>query len=180
MVNIAQAQKGVYGARMMGGGFGGCVIVLAEPSAAAAVRKTLEVEYPKRTAALPEWKAAGGKQVSRRVGFVHIACVPFLAPFPSTPVAQRLRVVAFQRESRRWSKHTSCRARNVVVSRRPGDRLRDDARRRRVADVARHRRRDRRRRALEVNRVDLSPTTSGREAADQARVAARRERRPRQ
>ena len=49
MVEIAREQPGCLGARMMGGGFGGCVIVLCEPARAAAVRAKLEEQYPRRT-----------------------------------------------------------------------------------------------------------------------------------
>jgi len=48
MVDIAQSSEGVYGARMMGGGFGGCAIVLVDPSKVKAVTARLESEYKKR------------------------------------------------------------------------------------------------------------------------------------
>ena len=37
----AWAQPGCYGARLLGGGFGGCVAVLAEAKAAASVRRAM-------------------------------------------------------------------------------------------------------------------------------------------
>jgi len=49
MVDIAQSTEGVYGARMMGGGFGGCAIVLLKPEYQDKVIKRLEIEYKKRT-----------------------------------------------------------------------------------------------------------------------------------
>lgn len=49
MVNIARNCDGVYGARMMGGGFGGCSIVLAKPESVTSVISTLNKEYKKQT-----------------------------------------------------------------------------------------------------------------------------------
>jgi len=49
MVEIAQSCEGVYGARMMGGGFGGCAIVLVRPQHQESIIKKLESEYKKRT-----------------------------------------------------------------------------------------------------------------------------------
>jgi galactokinase len=48
MVEIAQSCDGVYGARMMGGGFGGCAIVLVHPDKVKPVTAKLEAEYKKR------------------------------------------------------------------------------------------------------------------------------------
>ena len=42
---IAQATPGVFGARMMGGGFGGCVIALVEADAAAAAQTAIQERY---------------------------------------------------------------------------------------------------------------------------------------
>jgi galactokinase len=41
IVDLAGATPGVHGARMTGGGFGGCAVVLAEPGAAEALERTL-------------------------------------------------------------------------------------------------------------------------------------------
>lgn len=49
MVNIARSCDGVYGARMMGGGFGGCAIVCAKPEKAKDIINTLNFEYKKKT-----------------------------------------------------------------------------------------------------------------------------------
>ena len=45
IVDIASATPGVFGARMTGGGFGGCAVVLATPDAAAGLRSTLPEAY---------------------------------------------------------------------------------------------------------------------------------------
>jgi len=49
IVEIAQSCPGVYGARMMGGGFGGCAIVLVAPDQVKAVTQRIETEYKKKT-----------------------------------------------------------------------------------------------------------------------------------
>jgi galactokinase len=45
LARIAQTTKGVYGARMMGGGFGGSVIALADPSHVAAAQAHIVATY---------------------------------------------------------------------------------------------------------------------------------------
>ena len=45
IVEIATAIPGVFGARMTGGGFGGCAVVLATPDAAASLRANLPEAY---------------------------------------------------------------------------------------------------------------------------------------
>jgi galactokinase len=42
---IAQATKGVYGARMMGGGFGGSVIALVDPAQLETARAAIVKDY---------------------------------------------------------------------------------------------------------------------------------------
>lgn len=49
MCELALGVKGVYGARMMGGGFGGCVLALADASASRNFRRTVNKEYRRRT-----------------------------------------------------------------------------------------------------------------------------------
>ena len=49
LVEIAVEQTGVYGARMTGGGFGGCVICLVETSYAKSVEVSIRKEYKERT-----------------------------------------------------------------------------------------------------------------------------------
>ncbi len=45
LVRIVHGQDGVYGARMMGGGFGGCTINLVHPDAVGQVRDRIEREF---------------------------------------------------------------------------------------------------------------------------------------
>lgn len=53
MVELANCQKGVYGARMTGGGFGGCTINLVDAAHAQEVQQTLEQDYEARTGLSP-------------------------------------------------------------------------------------------------------------------------------
>ena len=48
LVEQAMTVRGVYGARMTGGGFGGCVVVLAQPRAVDPLRDHLKRTYPER------------------------------------------------------------------------------------------------------------------------------------
>jgi galactokinase len=45
LVDTARAVPGVYGARMTGGGFGGCAIALAGPAAAAEIGRAIPATY---------------------------------------------------------------------------------------------------------------------------------------
>ena len=49
LVEIAMCQEGVYGARMTGGGFGGCIVCFVQSDKAKHVMETLEKEYKERT-----------------------------------------------------------------------------------------------------------------------------------
>jgi galactokinase len=51
---IARDTPGVYGARMMGGGFGGCVIALAETAAAATALATITARYAEASGVTPD------------------------------------------------------------------------------------------------------------------------------
>jgi galactokinase len=53
MVELANDQEGVYGARMTGGGFGGCTINLVEAAHAQEVQRRLELDYQARTGLRP-------------------------------------------------------------------------------------------------------------------------------
>jgi galactokinase len=53
MLELANGQEGVYGARMTGGGFGGCTINLVEAAHAGEVRQGLEQGYEARTGLRP-------------------------------------------------------------------------------------------------------------------------------
>jgi galactokinase len=53
MVELANGQNGVYGARMTGGGFGGCTINLVDSVHAEDVQQKLEQNYETRTGLRP-------------------------------------------------------------------------------------------------------------------------------
>jgi len=53
MVELATSQEGVYGARMTGGGFGGCTISLVDAAHAEKVQQRLEQNYKARTGLKP-------------------------------------------------------------------------------------------------------------------------------
>jgi galactokinase len=53
MVELSNRQDGVYGARMTGGGFGGCTINLVEAAHAQEVQQRLELGYEARTGLRP-------------------------------------------------------------------------------------------------------------------------------
>jgi galactokinase len=54
MVEIAMAQPGVIGARMTGGGFGGCTINLVESAAVSDFKRRVAEEYSAKTRLIPE------------------------------------------------------------------------------------------------------------------------------
>lgn len=63
LVEIARQVQGVLGARMMGGGFGGCTINLLHDSAVEPLRLAVEEQYPAQTgrqATIDICRAAGG------------------------------------------------------------------------------------------------------------------------
>jgi galactokinase len=69
MVTIARALDGVYGARMTGGGFGGCVVALVENSATERVQARIRARYETETGRRPEvWVCAAGPGVGRHPG----------------------------------------------------------------------------------------------------------------
>ena len=49
IVEIASNVEGVYGARMMGAGFGGSALILVRSDGLEALVRTLATEYPQRT-----------------------------------------------------------------------------------------------------------------------------------
>jgi galactokinase len=53
MVSVARSQKGVYGARMTGAGFGGCTVALVERDAAPAVLREVRRLYAAATGLVP-------------------------------------------------------------------------------------------------------------------------------
>jgi galactokinase len=54
MVEIAMIQPGVIGARMTGGGFGGCTINLLHAEATDAFKRSVAIEYERRTHLRPD------------------------------------------------------------------------------------------------------------------------------
>ena len=63
LVDIAHGVPGVLGARMMGGGFGGCTINLVNNETVETLRKAVEEQYPQRTgrnASIDICRAAAG------------------------------------------------------------------------------------------------------------------------
>ncbi len=63
LVEIARNVKGVLGARMLGGGFGGCTINLVRNAAVEKLRQAIETHYPActgRKATIDVCRAAGG------------------------------------------------------------------------------------------------------------------------
>jgi galactokinase len=53
MVELASGQEGMYGARMTGGGFGGCTINFVDAAYAEEVRQRLGRKYEEKTALKP-------------------------------------------------------------------------------------------------------------------------------
>jgi galactokinase len=53
LVESAMAVKGVYGARMTGGGFGGCIVALVQPRAIEHFNTAIEASYKKKYAKSP-------------------------------------------------------------------------------------------------------------------------------
>jgi galactokinase len=63
LVEIAHNVPGVLGARMLGGGFGGCTINLVHHESVERLRQAVELHYPARTGRQPGidiCRAAGG------------------------------------------------------------------------------------------------------------------------
>jgi len=67
MAEIAAAQPGVIGARMTGGGFGGCTINLVKSSAVEAFRQNVAAEYLARTGLKPEIYVTPASDGARQV-----------------------------------------------------------------------------------------------------------------
>jgi len=64
MVAIARSLAGVHGARMTGGGFGGCVVVLVDRAAEVAVAREIARKYRSATGATPDvWPTGAGAGV---------------------------------------------------------------------------------------------------------------------
>ncbi len=71
LVEIARSVPGVYGARMTGGGFGGCIVALTRREAGPRLAAAVQIEYPRRCghkALLFLTEAAAGASVQRPSG----------------------------------------------------------------------------------------------------------------
>jgi len=67
LVEIARQLPGVLGARMMGGGFGGCTINLVRDDAIDTLRQAVKQQYPERTSrqvTIDVCRAAGGPEIA--------------------------------------------------------------------------------------------------------------------
>ncbi|HEU4672608.1 MAG TPA: galactokinase [Candidatus Limnocylindrales bacterium] len=53
LVEIATGVSGVYGARMTGAGFGGCIVALVAPEAVERLAEAIRADYPRRTGLEP-------------------------------------------------------------------------------------------------------------------------------
>ncbi len=67
MVELAMEADGVYGARMTGGGFGGCTVNLVASEAVADFQRRLSVAYYARVGIVPEICVATPSQGVGRV-----------------------------------------------------------------------------------------------------------------
>ena len=67
MVDIASKHSGVYGARMTGGGFGGCTINLVQRGRAAEFKLSVDVAYFSATGRHPDIYICDASQGAERV-----------------------------------------------------------------------------------------------------------------
>ncbi len=66
LVHIARSVPGVYGARMTGGGFGGCIVTLLPSEAVASLEDAIASVYPEKTNLISTWfvtRPSAGAQV---------------------------------------------------------------------------------------------------------------------
>ena len=69
MVEIAAAQPGLIGARMTGGGFGGCTINLVESTAVSSFRRGVAATYFLKTGLTPEIYVPPASEGAQRIAF---------------------------------------------------------------------------------------------------------------
>jgi len=67
MVDLARAIDGVFGARMTGGGFGGCTVNMVDVSAADEFERVIKAEYAKATGRVPEVYVCAAADGAERV-----------------------------------------------------------------------------------------------------------------
>jgi galactokinase len=66
MVRLAEQNKGVYGARMTGGGFGGCTVNLVQEDHVEGFQANVAAEYERATGRVPEiYVSAAGDGAGR-------------------------------------------------------------------------------------------------------------------
>ncbi len=68
MVEIATAQPGLIGARMTGGGFGGCTINLVESAAVSNFRRNVAAAYSSKTGRTPEIYVSPASEGAQKIG----------------------------------------------------------------------------------------------------------------
>jgi len=79
MVDIAQEQEACYGARMTGGGFGGCAVALVDRAAVDSFVARVTEEYERRTRTAPRLYVTGA--TAGATAFVADAAAPATASF---------------------------------------------------------------------------------------------------
>jgi len=67
MADISDSVEGVYGTRIIGGGFGGCTISMVRNSAIKELEDKLMKEYPKKTGLTPEFWVVNSADGAREV-----------------------------------------------------------------------------------------------------------------
>ena len=73
MVELAAGHAGVYGARMTGGGFGGCTVNIVDRAATAEFKKHIASEYQGATGRHPDIFVCDTSQGAERVAFDRVA-----------------------------------------------------------------------------------------------------------
>ena len=68
LLELARGQKGVLGARMTGGGFGGCTVNLVRDEDAAEFRVRIAGEYEKATGLVPDVYVCKASEGAEEVG----------------------------------------------------------------------------------------------------------------
>ncbi len=67
MVDIARKTEGVLGSRLLGGGFGGCIISLVKNESIEKFKENIMLEYPKKTGIQPEIYICSAEEGAHRI-----------------------------------------------------------------------------------------------------------------